>query len=530
MASVIGKDVPLALLQAIAEPAEDELHAALGRLQTAEFLYEAGLFPDLEYTFKHALTHDVAYGSLLQDRRRTLHGQIMETIERLYPDRLPEHVERLAHHAVRGEVWEKALVYLRQAGAKAIGRCAYRQAVVYFDDALIALQHLPESREMIEQAVDLRCDLRNAHMPLGQHDQMIEHTCAAEPLATALGDPSRLARVLAYMGTNFFIARDHHRAINTLERGLAVATGLDDFRLETELNFRLAMVHHGLGNYPRVLDLTKRNLEVLTGDRVYQAFTGPLLNATNSRTWRVRSLAELGRFVEAVPLAEEAVRIAEAIDHLNSLVVALWGLGLLHLRRGHLAAAIPVLERDVLLCQEAEILTVSAWAASCLGVAYALSGRSSEAMPLLEQAVEHGAKGTGDHAWQIGVTGEGYLLADHIDEATRFADRTLRLSRDAKERGHEAWALRLLGEIASHRDPRDVGNAEEHYGQAMTLADGLGMRPLVAHCHFGLGKLYRRTDTRGKAQEHVTTAATMYREMGMSFWLEKAEAELGLAP
>jgi predicted ATPase len=163
-ASVIGKDVPLPLLQDVAELTDDELGRGLAHLQAAEFLYETSLFPDLEYTFKHALTHDVAYGSLLLDRRRALHARIVHAIEVSYPDRLAEHAERLAHHAFRGEAWEKALVYLRQAGAKAIVRCAYRQAVEYLDQALVALQHLPRSPETIAQAIDLRCDLRNAHM------------------------------------------------------------------------------------------------------------------------------------------------------------------------------------------------------------------------------------------------------------------------------------------------------------------------------------------------------------------------------
>ena len=135
-ASVVGKDVPLSLLQAIAELAEDELHAAIGRLQAAEFLYEAGIFPDLEYTFKHAVTHDVAYGSLLQDRRRVLHGRIVQAIERAYPDRLAEHIERLAHHAFKAETWEKAVTFLRQAGAKALARSANRDAVSWFEQAL----------------------------------------------------------------------------------------------------------------------------------------------------------------------------------------------------------------------------------------------------------------------------------------------------------------------------------------------------------------------------------------------------------
>src|SRR5262249_10612939 len=161
-ASVIGKDVPFTLLQSVAEGPEESLRRGLIQLQAAEFLYEARLFPDLEYTFKHALTHDVTYGSLLQDRKRALHGRIVQVIETLYPDRLAEQVERLAHHAVRGEAWEKAFAYLRQAGTKAAGRSAHQEAVSYFERALGVLQHLPETQESREAAIDLRFACRSA--------------------------------------------------------------------------------------------------------------------------------------------------------------------------------------------------------------------------------------------------------------------------------------------------------------------------------------------------------------------------------
>ena len=119
------------------------MQRGLAHLQAAEFLYETRLFPDLEYTFKHALTHEVTYGSLLQDRRKALHARIVDAIERCYPDRLAEHVERLAHHALRGEMWEKAVTYLRQAGAKAFARSAHREAVACFEQALTALGICP---------------------------------------------------------------------------------------------------------------------------------------------------------------------------------------------------------------------------------------------------------------------------------------------------------------------------------------------------------------------------------------------------
>ena len=159
-AAVIGTEVPFALLQAIGELSEEELRRGLGHLQAAEFLYETSLFPELAYTFKHALTHEVAYGGLLQERRRALHARIVEASERLYADRLTEQAERLAQHAFRGEVWDKAVAYCRQAGTKALARSALREVVACFEQALAALTHLPESRATQEQAIDLRFDLR----------------------------------------------------------------------------------------------------------------------------------------------------------------------------------------------------------------------------------------------------------------------------------------------------------------------------------------------------------------------------------
>ena len=184
------------------------IYAAASRcLQTGEFLYETSLFPELEYTFKHALTHEVAYSGLLQDRRRGLHGRIVEAIEKLYSDRLAEQAELLAHHAFRGEIWEKAVTYLRQAGVKAAGRSADREAVACFDLALNALQHLPQNREALKLAVDLRLEMRPWLRMLGEQARVIEQFGEAESLAEELGDKWRLAHVLADSWRSLFLAR-----------------------------------------------------------------------------------------------------------------------------------------------------------------------------------------------------------------------------------------------------------------------------------------------------------------------------------
>src|SRR5919204_2197822 len=194
-AAVIGTEVPFSLLQAIVDESEAALHRGLAHLRAAEFLYETSLFPELEYTFKHALTHEVAYGSLLQEQRRALHARIVGAVEQLYPDRLAEQIEQLAHHAFQGEMWDKAVAYLRQAGAKTMARSAHQEASIYLMLALVALQHLPEHRDTYEQAIDLRFDLRTSLFHLGDFASIFEHLHEAETLAAALGDQERLARV-----------------------------------------------------------------------------------------------------------------------------------------------------------------------------------------------------------------------------------------------------------------------------------------------------------------------------------------------
>jgi tetratricopeptide (TPR) repeat protein len=236
---------------------------------------------------------------------------------------------------------------------------------------------------------------------------------------------------------------------------------------------------------------------------------------------------ELGRFAEGDQRAEEALAIAEAADQPVTLTVAWVAEALPHLGRGEGERAIPPLERALVHSRTLRIALTFPWIAAHLGNAYALSRRFADAIPILEQAVEHTGSWTmATQSWAMSSLGEAYLLAGRSDEAKASAECALRLARDNRERGHEVYALRLIAEIAARATPSETETAEDLYRDAMALADELGMRPLVGHCHFGLGKLYRRTDKREQAQENLAIATTMYREMGMTYWVEKATAEM----
>jgi tetratricopeptide (TPR) repeat protein len=236
-------------------------------------------------------------------------------------------------------------------------------------------------------------------------------------------------------------------------------------------------------------------------------------------------LAEVGAFAEGVVIGAEGIRMAEAINHPISLARACYGVGFVSLRKGDLHQAIVRLERGLALCHTWSIRDWFLPLAAGLGEAYALSGRLAEALPLLEQTVERDAMHRRYLAslWIVRLS-ESYVLADRLANAIPLARQALDLARDGRERGCEAWALRLLGEIHSHRDSHDAEQAEGHYRQALALATELGMRPLQAHCHRGLGSLYAKVGMAERARAELLTAIELYRAMDMTFWLPEAEA------
>jgi class 3 adenylate cyclase/tetratricopeptide (TPR) repeat protein len=525
-AAVIGTEVPFALLQAIAELPEADLHRGLAHLQATEFLYEASLFPELVHTFKHALTHEVAYSGLLLERRRVLHARIVEALEALVGDRMAEQVERLVHHALRGEVWDRALAYCRQAGEKAMTRSAHREAVGYFEQALSALPHLPEQRDTREQAVDLWLALSSALHPSGDSGRILAALREAEALAETLNDHRRLGQVSMRLSIRYRQMGAHDQATAAGQRTLALATAGGDVILYALANLTLGQSYRAQGDYRRAIDYLRQTVASLKGAQHHERFGQVSLPAVQSRAVLAWCHAELGTFAEGRGLGEEGIQIAEA--HPASLMYAYWGVGLLFLRQGDLRGALPLLERAIGSCQETDRPAIFPAVAAALGTAYTLAGRLADAMPLLTQAMAPTTATEWAHYEVLSrlSLGEAQVLAGRLEAAHTLADRVLAHVRVHQERGTQAYALRLLGDIAARREPPESDQAGDYYRQALALAEELGMRPLVAHCHLGLGTLYGRVGRGEPARAELIAAIELYRTMDMTFWLPQAEAAL----
>ena len=516
VASVIGRTVPFPLLRAVAGLDEEAVEAALRRLQAAEFVYETRVFPELEHTFKHALTQDVAYSSLTPDRRRALHAKIVEAIEALYPDRLGEHVERLAYHATRGALWERALRYARQAGDKAFDRSANREAVASWEQALAALAHLPEGRETVEVAIDLRLVLRSGLLQLGEIRRITGYLREAESLAAALGDRRRLGWALTYLTITHLFAGNPRQALVVGEQAYAIAEEIGDVRLRATARTPWAHAHRECGDYRRAVELLREAIEFLSGDLLRERLGQGMPPSLYARNVAAVCLAELGEFPEAIRLGEESADLAKTLDLPFGLALARIALGHAALLQGRLGAAADDLGTALELINARGIPTWYPWAAAARGYALTLSGRAAEGLPLLTQALERAVAlpFLFGHSQWVSWLAHASLLAGRLDEADRLGREAVRLSRERGERGYEAWALHILATISRAAQP---GGAESEAPelQALALADQLGMRPLSARCHLGLGELYCRSGEPGRGDEHRATGLTLFEGLDM---------------
>jgi class 3 adenylate cyclase/tetratricopeptide (TPR) repeat protein len=528
LGATLGRQFPYALLRAVALLEDGPLQRDLTVLVAAELLYQRGQPPQAIYTFKHALLQEAAYESVLMRVRRRTHQRIVEVLETQFPDTVATQPELLARHALRGEQWDQAVAYFRQAGEQAVARSAYREAVAAFEQALGIVPHLPENRDTHVQAIDLRLALHNALYLLGEHGRVFSNLQSAQALAESLDDPYRLGWVAVYLLTHFVVTCEPDHALVCGHRALAIAADLGEVSLTVTAQAWLGSLYRSLGDYYRSVDFYQKMVVYAHGALLHEHFGLPGPASAAAHGHLVASLAECGAFAEGRSRAEEGVQIAEAANHPYSRVIAYWGMGFQALRQGDLSHAIPALERALDVAQGAHLRLTIPWVAAPLGAAYTLAGRTADALPLLEQAIEQAMARHFMlyHALWVVWLGEAYLLTSRLDEAYTQAQQALEFSRAHQERGHAAYALRLLGAIIARRDPLEHTQAEVYYQQALTLAEELEMHPLQAHCHLGLGTLYSRAGRVRQARAALSAAIELYRAMDMTFWLPQAEATL----
>jgi DNA-binding SARP family transcriptional activator len=486
IASVIGREFDFRLLQHAA--ALDDRHGA----EVVEELVRRKVFHGVgeRLDFTHDLVRHVAYEALPPDAVKSIHRVLAASIEAVYAASLEPHYDALAAHFHRGEQWDRALGYLVEAAKTAVERSAHRAAAGYFEQALVALSHLPESQATLEYAIDIRLALHTSRFAVGELERSHEALRGAEEPARRLGDPRRDA-VLALHTAQFLWASGRSReAWPLVEHANAVGEAAGDFALSTSAVLYAAAVRITLGDFQDAERGFLRVVESLGGaadDRVgLHGF--PLVFAECALAV---ICAESGRFDEANVHAEACIRAGEAVGHAYSLVFGLRGIGHALTTQGRLDDALRVLQRAASLCQDETAAVLQPNVMASMGYAYALSGRVRDGIRLLSEAIAS-VETAGALVWYgllLTQIAEASLIAGDLGVAHDFASRALSHARERGERWFEARALKTLGDVGARQAPVDVGRCKQYYLDALELADQRGLNTLVGQCHAGLAAL-----------------------------------------
>jgi len=522
VAAVVGRPFDFALLQRAADLGEAEAAEGVEELVRHRVLHGRG--ESLELT--HDRIREVVYGQLVPARRALLHRRVAEALETLHAGALEPHALALGTHYWEGEAWAKAVVHLTQAGVLASLRYAKRDAVACYEQALAALAHLPESRQTHEQAADLRFNLAHSLFSVGQLERAKESFLLAESLAVAIGDHRRLA--LMHGGMTYLLGSEgeFEAAMQSGLRALTIATSLGDLGLQVWTSIGLGRVYFAQGNYRAAIERTRWVTGALKDVPVDERFgRGSIMPSVTCRAWLALCLGHIGEYSEAIAWGGEGVRIAETAGPLER-VWAYYCLASVHLERGDATLAMPLLEQAVPLCGGGRFPIYSPRVLASLGAAYIMSGRLDAALPLLEQAAAEAQaiKLVYGHPAALIHTGEAHFAAGRLDEARRYAGQALDLAKRQGARGDEASAIFFLGEIASREGLSESERALDNYAAALVLAKELGMAPLQARCHLGLGGVYQQAGQDEKARPELTHVVAMLQAMQMRYWLQRREA------
>ena len=525
VAAVIGRQFDFALLRAACGGDEREVAEAVEEMVRHRVLEAAGHQLD----FAHDRVREIAYARLLAPQRRLFHRAVAEALEASdATDPSGERIEQLARHAVQGEWWDRAVGYLRLAGARASARSAFRDARAWFEQALAVVAAMPESRATLEDTFEIHLGLRQALAQLGEGQRVRAHLRDAEALAERLDDDHRRGRVWAFMTNIHVLLGDLDAALEHGRKALDVAGRLGDVGLRILTTTYLEQAHYFRGNFTDVVELATANLAALPPEWVHERFGGSQTVSVNDRCWLFQSLANLGRFAEAARYAEEAIRLATPTSHPYTVGLAHGSAAAMHVIRGDWARARAELETAIAVLRTTDIVEMLPLVLSYSAMVLATRGEGSQAVLRLQEAESlleaFASRGRASYqGFAYHALGRACFVLGRLDEALRLAGRAADVATDRS--AIVPRVLHLLGDIASQPDAFDADRAERHYREALALAETRGMRPQMAHCHLGLGALHRRTREHQRAAEHLETAVTMYRDMDMSFWLEQAQAE-----
>jgi class 3 adenylate cyclase/tetratricopeptide (TPR) repeat protein len=502
-ASAVGRESSYDLIKQVTGLAEQELLSRLSVLKDSELLYERGIYPQSSYVFKHALTQEVAYNSLLQKRKKEIHAAIGSAMEALYPDRLEEHYEMLAYHYGRSANADKAVDYLELANQKAIRLNAMEEAKAYFEEAMAHLDTLPESKKNRQRRISLLLNQGEVFLLLVKFSEYYELLTRYEPIAIELGNQALLGALYSRMGFCDCEFGHFDQGIKRLTKATELCEAAGNIADAGYAYTWLGWNHLFAGHYDQVLAVKEELLRTMQ-----QQF--------NPR-WYVRGLCAasracicLGRWDQAVEEAQKALQAAEESSDNSLVIFADWTLAMVYTWRGDLNRGV---EYGELALQKAVTPSDKAWAQRGLGWALCRAGEANRGVEILADVVPifgatHRMPGL---IATMCTLGAGYWLAGEDDKARQTLEEGLEIAEQCGAVYYVGWSHRFLGEIALKVDP---ARAASHFEKSIAVLQKINAENDLALAYAGYGRLQKQQGQFAAAREYLKKALEIFERLG----------------
>lgn len=526
-AAVMGVRFAIAVIETASEKSPDEVCDAVDEAEAAQ-LVQPTADAASRYQFSHALVRQTLLEGLSGPRRQRMHLKILDAMEATYHDRIEAHVEQLAHHASLSESWEKAVLYGRLAADRAMSHSAYREAVGFLTLALTANEKVPATRISQETEIDICSGLANALLAVGEIDNTLVYLDKALEGAGELADRKRLASLYTAKTIALSQSGDIEEAIACGIEGRIIATDLGDVELLMSTAYALGEAYQFAGRCRRSIEILNENLQDILGPMGQHRFGPTGANAVHVLSTLCTSHSLLGDFAAARDCGERAYRIAERSQQWYELGFANHAIGIAHADKGEFAEGIVYLRQGMDIAREHQLDFLFPMTAAELGWTLAKNGEADEAVSLLS-VVDNEARGMGSSFFES-LTGsflaKAYMTKGLFEEGIRRGERALGIAVKHEYRWLEALARRVLGCAYFEQSPPDIETARKMLEQSKAICERHELKPDLAHCHLGLGRLFAGTGDKDQAQAHLRTAITLFEGMEMNRFVKESRAAL----
>jgi tetratricopeptide (TPR) repeat protein len=532
-ASVIGREFAFRILQVVTSLRQD-LKSSLLTLQDLEFIYEKALFPELEYIFKHSLTQEVAYNSLLIKKRKEIHARVGQAIEQIYGDRLEEFYEILAYHYSQGDNSQKAYAYLKLSGDKAAKNYANNEAVRFYKEAIRALDTQPESLENKKEKLKVHLVMSTPLMILSYPEGSLEILQNGERLAQELGDEEGLVTIQVRLSLYHTFAGNISLGMEYGEKCFNSAEKIKDVRIIVESANQLCNTYWFTGDLPKVMDIGGKALHLLEENHMERDVFGrgdELCMYSAISAWYGSSLGWMGRFKEGADVIDKGFRIACEVKDKFMMGFTQEMFSAITFCAGYGDSTIAHAQEAIKSFEEADVSIGLDAAWFMLGAGYYLREEYEKAI----DAGEKGCKLAKEFGLPFMVSWSNIMLAmtpmvlGNLERARELAEEGLRIAQECNAKSSEGWARVLLGSMVEGMTPEIIEEAEQKIRQGISILEGLKLKLVSAVGYLHLGEFFASAGRKVEALESLKKAETLYQEMEItpeSSWLKRTKEAL----